>query len=116
MLRVASTLLILGVAAGGALAAGSSAPFGYTPDPLLRTASVTDLQSRVRDACASTQARLQSSTPVAMARPCSCYAGRVMRTLDAGEVAAYRTTGVFNDTARTKALAALDQCKLRRPV
>lgn len=104
------------VFAGLALASGSSAPFGYTPDPALQTASVADLQSRVRDSCASTQAKIQASTPVAMARPCGCYASRVMKTLDSSEVAAYRQTGVFNEGARGKALAAIDQCKLKRPV
>lgn len=111
------TALVLAAALGGpALASGSSAPFGYTPDPALQTASVADLQSRVRDSCASTQAKIQASTPVAMARPCGCYASRVMRTLDASEVASYRQTGVFNEGARGKALAAIDQCKLKRPV
>lgn len=99
-----------------ASAGASSTPFGYRPDPSLRTASLTDLQSKVRDSCASTQARLQASTPVAMARPCSCYASRVIRSLDPSEIDAYRSTGVFNDSARGKALSALDQCKLRRPV
>ena len=118
MLRIARPLAVVAAIAfaGSALAAGSSQPFGYRPDPALKTASLADLQGRVRDACASVQARLQSSTPVAMARPCGCYATRVMRGLDAGELDAYRNTGVFNDTARGKALAALDQCKLKRPV
>jgi hypothetical protein len=38
-----------------------------------------------------------------------------MRTLTPGEVDAYRGTGVFNESARAKAFAALDECKLRRP-
>ncbi len=38
-----------------------------------------------------------------------------MRSLDATEIQSYRDTGVFNDTARGKALAALDRCKLKRP-
>lgn len=109
-------LVLAAALAGPALASGSSAPFGYTPDPALQSASLVDLQSRVRDSCASTQAKIQSSTPVAMARPCGCYATRVMKTLDASEVAAYRQTGVFNEGARGKALAAIDGCKLKRPV
>ena len=98
-----------------ALAGGSSAPFGYTPDPTLRTAPATDLQERIRRACASTQARLQGATPAQMGRPCGCYAASVMRTLTPAEVEAYRGTGVFNEGARAKAFAALDGCKLRRP-
>lgn len=100
---------------GAALASGSSAPFGYTPDPALRTASVTDLQDRVRRACSLTQARLQGATPVQVARPCGCYAARVMKDFTPAEIEAYRGTGVFNPSAREKAFAALDTCKLRRP-
>ena len=51
-----------------------------------------------------------------MTRPCGCYASRVMRSLDSAELDAYRSTGVFNDTARGKALAAIDACKLQRPI
>ena len=107
--------LSLVAAASAAIAGASSTPFGYRPDPALQTASVADLQGRVRDSCASVQARLQNASTAAMARPCGCYADRVMRTFDAVELAAYRQSGVFNDTARSKAFAALDQCKLRRP-
>jgi hypothetical protein len=39
-----------------------------------------------------------------------------MRSLDATELDAYRNTAVFNDTARAKALAAIDSCKLKRPI
>lgn len=115
-LRSVTAAILAFAIAGPALASSSSAPFGYTPDPALQTASIADLQSRVRDTCASTQAKIQNSTPVAMARPCGCYASNVMKTLDASEVAAYRQTGVFNEGARGKALAAIDQCKLKRPV
>jgi hypothetical protein len=31
------------------------------------------------------------------------------------EIQAYRDTGVFNDTARAKALNAIDSCRLQRP-
>lgn len=117
MLPLSRALLVLaGLAVpGAALASGSSAPFGYTPDPALKTASMTDLQDRVRRACSVTQARLQGATPVQVARPCGCYAARVMKDFTPAEVDAYRGTGVFNATAREKAFAALDMCKLRRP-
>jgi len=39
-----------------------------------------------------------------------------MRLLDPVEIDAYRNTGVFNDTARGKALAAIDACRLQRPI
>jgi hypothetical protein len=118
MLRLARPLLSLTMLAlaTGAFAAGSSAPFGYTPDPALRTASKGELESRIRRACASTQAQLQNVSTGKVERPCGCYATRVMGSLDEAEVAAYRATGVFNDSARAKALAAVDTCKLKRPV
>lgn len=111
-LVLASLLL----AAGAAVAGGSSAPFGYTPDPALKTAGRADLELKIRDACASTQAKVQNASTVAVARPCGCYAARVLKSFDAGELDAYRNTGVFNDTGRGKALAAIDSCKLKRPV
>src|SRR5690349_1362474 len=44
-----------------ALAGASPANFNYTPDPGLKTAGKAELESRVRRACAATQARLQSA-------------------------------------------------------
>lgn len=116
IIRPLAALVLAAALSGAAFAAGSSAPFGYQPDPALKTASLADLQRRVRDTCASTQARIQASTAAAMSRPCGCYAQRVMRALEPGELDAYRNTGVFNDTARAKALVAIDQCKLQRPI
>lgn len=115
---LARTVLALGLAcaAGPALAGASSGPFNYQPDPALRTASRADIEARFRRTCQATQARLQSVAEANLARPCGCYASRTLRALDAGELEAYRTTGVFNDTARGKALAAVDACRLRRPV
>ncbi len=99
-----------------AFAASSSAPTQYQPDPALKTESVAQLRVRVSQACAITQARLQSGVSEAsLNRGCDCYAGRTMRSLSADELQAYRETGVFNDSAREKALSALDSCKLQRP-
>jgi hypothetical protein len=36
--------------------------------------------------------------------------------MSADEVQAYRDTGVFNEGGRSKALAAIDACKLQRPI
>jgi hypothetical protein len=104
------------LSAGAALAAASSVPANYTPDPALRTASKAELETRVRRACAITQARIQNASESSLSRPCGCYASRVMRGLDSGELDAYRNTGYFNDSGRAKALAAIDACGLRRPV
>jgi hypothetical protein len=108
-----AALLIL--AAAPALAGASSTPFDYTPDPGLRTASRGELESRVRRACSVTQARLTSRAETELNRPCGCYASRTLRAFSPDELDAYRSTGVFNDTGRAKALASLDACGLRRP-
>jgi hypothetical protein len=101
--------------ATAAYAAASNTPTMYQPDPALKTASVSELRSRVSQACSMTQAKLQSVSEDSLSRKCDCYAGRTMRAMSADEVQAYRDTGVFNDTARAKALAAIDSCKLQRP-
>lgn len=106
--------LALACGTGPALAGASSGPF--QPDPALRTASRADIEARFRRTCQATQAKLQSTPEAELVRPCGCYASRTLRALDAGELDAYRSTGVFNDTARGKALAAVDACRLRRPV
>ena len=115
-----STLIAAGLIALGAtaaLAGGSSAPFEqYQPDPALRTAPKANLEGRVRHACAVVQARLTNAPESSLERPCGCYARQTLRNLDESEIAAYRTTGYFNDSARAKALSALDSCKLQRPV
>jgi hypothetical protein len=118
MTRLARPLLSLAflTLASTAFAGGSSAPFAYQPDPALKTASKGDLEGRIKRACVSTQAKLQNIAESRIERPCGCYATRVIRGLDESELDAYRNTGIFNDTARGKALGAIDSCKLKRPV
>jgi hypothetical protein len=118
MTRLARPLLSLAFLAitTTAFAGGSSAPFAYQPDPALKTASKGELDGRIKRACASTQAKLQNVAESRVDRACGCYSSRVIRGLDETELDAYRNTGVFNDTARAKALGALDSCKLKRPV
>lgn len=99
-----------------AVAGASSTPTNYQPDPALKRASRVELEARIRKACAVTQARAQNVSESAVSSPCGCYASRTLRALDNDELQAYRETGVFNDGARTKALAAIDACKLQRPV
>ncbi len=114
-LLIAAGFIALGATA--ALASGSSAPFEqYQPDPALKTATRGNLEGRVRHACAVVQARLTNAPEASLDRPCGCYAKQTMRSLDESEIEAYRTTGYFNDSARAKALSALDACKLQRPV
>jgi hypothetical protein len=113
--RPISAVFALALSAGAALAGASSTPTTYEPDPALRTASRTELEARIRKACTVVQAKAQSVAETALSAPCGCYATRTFAALDSGEVQAYRDTGVFNDTARAKALGALDACKLPRP-
>ena len=101
--------------ATGAFAAASNTPPIYQPDPAMKTASVSELRARVSQACSVTQAKLQNASEASVSRKCDCYAGRTMRALSTEEVQAYRDTGVFNDTARAKALGAIDSCNLQRP-
>lgn len=109
-------LTVAAIATGSAaFAAASNTPTMYQPDPALKTASMADLRARVSEACSVTQAKMQGVTEVSLSRKCECYAGRTMRAMSADEVQAYRDTGVFNDTARLKALSAIDSCKLQRP-
>ena len=119
MISTARALLVaaaVSLSASAAYAGASNMPTQYQPDPALKTESVSQLRARVSQACTVIQARAQSGVSEAsLSRSCDCYAGRTMRSLSADEVQAYRDTGVFNDSARAKALTALDACKLPRP-
>ncbi|MCB8822075.1 hypothetical protein [Microvirga rosea] len=115
VLRPVLAAIAIAASTHAAFAAASNTPTQYAVDPALKTASIGELQSRVRQACAVTQAKLQNVSEFSLSRKCDCYAGRTMRSLSADEVQAYRDTGVFNEGARAKALGALDSCKLQRP-
>jgi hypothetical protein len=108
--------IVLAASATIALAGASSVPTNYEPDPALQRASRTELEARVRKACTVTQARLQNVAETSVSSPCGCYASKTLRSLSQDEVQAYRDTGVFNEGARGKALAAIDSCKLQRPI
>lgn len=112
------SLVALGVAltATAALAGASNTPTNYQPDPALQNASRTELEARIRKACTVTQAKTQNVSESTVSGPCGCYARSTLASLDAAELQSYRSTGVFNDTARAKALAAIDACRLQRPV
>ena len=115
VLRAILAAAAMSISATAAFASASNTPTMYQPDPALKTASVGELRSRVSQACAVTQAKIQNVSETSLSRKCECYAGRTLRALSTDEVQAYRDTGVFNDTARTKALGAIDSCNLQRP-
>ena len=98
-------VLALSLVASAAFAGGSSAPFNYQPDPALKTAPRAELESRIRRTCTATQAEVQNVSQGSLTGPCGCYASRVLHRLDRAEMEAYRNTGLFNDSARVKAIA-----------
>jgi hypothetical protein len=114
--RQALAAALIAASASAAWAGASSTPTNYQPDPALKTASRGELENRVRTACTIVQARLQNVAEETLSRPCGCYASRTMQALSADEIQAYRNTGVFNEGARAKALAAIDSCRLQRPI
>ena len=113
--RPLAAAFALALSGSAALAGASSTPTAYQPDPALKNASRGELEARIRKACTVIQAKARNVSESSLSAPCGCYAGQTLRGLDAAEIQAYRDTGVFNDTARAKALAALDACKLPRP-
>jgi len=86
------------------------------PDPTAAKLSPSQIGRRAYDACLITQARLQSLTREEVRGPCRCYADKTVAGMTRTEIAAFRETGYFDDSARAKALLALDECKLKRPI
>jgi hypothetical protein len=106
---------VLGFAAGPALAGASSQNIPPPIDPTAKDLTPYMISLRAFDACLIVQSRLQGKTREAVHTPCSCYAKLTVKTMSKEELDAFRATGYFNDSARQKALAALDSCKLPRP-
>lgn len=114
-LRLVLAVLAICGSTSLALAAASSTPTDYTPDPALKNASMTELQRRVANACVVVQTKDQLTSDASVTRKCGCYASQTMKTMTDDEISAYRETGVFNNSARSKALSSLDTCGLPRP-
>jgi len=110
-----SMMAVFGVISG-ALAAGSSVPSDYVPDPALKKISVKQLQARVANACVviQTQDQLTNNDPI-ITKKCACYARATIQSLSPEELTEYRNTGVFNSSARNKGYAALKYCGLPKP-
>lgn len=112
--------VLIGIAASfiatSAFASASSVPAGYTPDPALKTATMSDLTKRIQAACADTQAQLQGGSKQSFLRACGCYASKSLKEFSDSELQEYRDTGIFNVSARGKALGAIDACGLKRPL
>jgi hypothetical protein len=95
--------------------AGASSQALPPSDPTAKDLTPYMISLRAFDACLIVQSRLQSTTREAVHTPCSCYAKLTVKTMSTEELDAFRATGYFNDSARQKALQALDTCKLPRP-
>jgi len=98
-----------------ALASGTTAPLP-PPDPTAANLSPAQIRDRAYNACLITQAKLMAAPRETLREPCRCYARRTIAAMTKDEINAFRQTGYFNDSARAKALEALDACKLRRPI
>ena len=95
--------------------AGASSQDLPPPDPTAKDLTPYMISLRAFDACLIVQSRLQGTTREAVHTPCSCYAKLTVKNMSKEELDAFRDTGYFNDSARQKALQALDTCKLPRP-
>jgi hypothetical protein len=117
--RLCAILVAMGLwpvafSAGPALAGASTQSLPPT-DPTAKNLTPYMISLRAFDACLIVQSRLQGTTREAVHTPCSCYAKLTVKNMSKEELDAFRDTGYFNDSARQKALQALDTCKLPRP-
>ena len=123
MRRLCASLVVAGHAGLAALALSSIAAFAGASsqnlpppiDPTAKNLTPYMISLRAFDACLIVQSRLQGTTREDVHTPCSCYAKLTVKNMSKDELDAFRDTGYFNDSARQKALQALDTCKLPRP-
>ncbi len=84
-------------------------------DPAIAFAGPEQIREHAQEACMVLQGELMALPQELVRNQCRCYARRTVSKMDEGEIASYRRTGLFDDTARAKALESLDACKLKRP-
>ncbi|MBB3809893.1 hypothetical protein [Pseudochelatococcus contaminans] len=78
----------------------------------LSSASLDTIRLHILDACVVQQWGVSSSSKDSYADRCGCYARRITQAMGEDELAAFRRSGVFSNTARPKAEAARAACKL----
>lgn len=78
----------------------------------LSNASTDEIRTHILDACVVQQWSVASSPKDSYADKCGCYARRVMQALSDDELAAFRRSAVFSNTARPKAQDAKSACNL----
>ncbi|GGC69194.1 hypothetical protein [Chelatococcus reniformis] len=112
-----TALTLFGLLAATQALAGASSTAVRIPanDPTAANLSPYEISLRAFDACQVTQSRLLNTTREQVHTPCSCYAKRTVARMDKEEIAAFRRTGYFSDSARAKAVEALNYCKLKSP-
>ncbi|MGV6871113.1 hypothetical protein ACUSIJ_00245 [Pseudochelatococcus sp. B33] len=116
--RLAGLAAAVSIALAGAyplpVVAGASAPQqpGGANRVDLSNASADEIRTHILDACVIRQWGTSTSSKDSYAERCGCYARRVTQTLSDDELAAFRRSAVFSDTARPKAQAAQAACKL----
>lgn len=113
-MRAVAIVIAWGVGMAAAFGAAGPAPLP-PPDPTAKSLTPYMIKLRAFDACLVTQSRLQGTTREAVHSPCSCYASGTVDAMSKQELAAFRETGYFNDSAREKGLKFIEKCKLKRP-
>ena len=91
ILRTLLTAAAIAAGSSAAFAAASNMPTQYQPDPALKTASISELQARVRQACSVTQALIQAErygTPLGTALRTMAQENRDIRMNEAEKKAA----------------------------
>jgi hypothetical protein len=114
---VTAAAFILLALSGQALAGASSANFATpAPDPDTKSMSRAQVRDYAAKGCQISQAKLMSTAPEELRSPCNCYAGKTVNGMTTAELQFFRDKSYFDDTTRAKALAAIDACKLKRPI
>ncbi len=85
----------------------TASPFAFAEPDAIRT--------HAAEGCTAVQAELLALPRELVRDRCRCYARRTVARLDEDEIASYRRTGLFDETARQKAFASLEACGLQRP-
>lgn len=110
-----ATLALL-LATGAAFAGASSSNFPPQPDPDTKSMSRPQAKQYVAEGCSKQWAKTSGLPAGELANACSCYANRTVDRLNKAEFAFFQEKSYFDDTGREKALKAVDQCKLPRPL
>ncbi|MCP8939374.1 hypothetical protein NK718_12685 [Alsobacter sp. SYSU M60028] len=113
VLTAACLLLSTGVALAGASSSNFANP---APDPATATMRRSQAKDYVAEGCEKQWAKESGSAVANLTSACRCYATRTVNALSNSEFEFFRAKSYFDDSAREKALKAIDACKLKRPI